>query len=63
MDEMGEVSEHDGSNGASKSRRRSVYETGNELVGSYERSEEATQTGGGRWRTTRRLWGEGMGAG
>ena len=63
MDEMGEVSEHDGSDGASKSRRRSVHETGNELGRSYEGPEEATQTGRSNGRTTRRLWGEGMGTG
>jgi hypothetical protein len=37
---MGEVSEHDGSDSASNSRRGSVHETGNELGGSYEGPED-----------------------
>ena len=63
MDEMGEVPEHDGSDSASNSRRGIVHETGNELGGSYKGPEEVTQTGRSSGRTTRRLWGEGMGIG
>ena len=60
MDEMGaEVSEHDGFDGASKSRRRSVHETGNELVGRYERLLVAARvvTVTESWDTTQRSKG------